>query len=544
MESKEVVLEYSIYPYRGECLTKLEKYNEAIQNYTEAIKIFPNNSSFYYQRALIFDSSIPEIENYHKAINDYNKAIELTSNNANYYANRALLNYDFQKYSDVIEDLDKTIAIDSNHTMSYLVLSSCYFKNGDEIKSFKYLKMFKKLFDAEEKKEKINIQKLMITSDLIESSVEFFMKVLEILLDLKKYYKLDYHTFSKVLDDSFIIRNNDFVVKLEKKWHNIPDSLNMRFYQIINELFVFEQGEFSEARKHLFYIKLKLFILEDIFEYFEKYLANYRGNLTKTIIKEIASITYFYFEISKSLQNKSQNYLLKIENEKAEAKIEERNRIIRSQAHNIKNILRSVINPLTYLKRTINNPRIEEALKHAGIIREMVNATSLSYTGSTDDFFHDAKKNENGISIREMITTSLETSIGNIVEDIKYYSNFWEQYFPDNKVSDKASDEYRLLHNIPQNERYTKLENFICKNMFNIEVKFGKSESFIMGNQKSSGVKMLTLINELIFNAVKYVAFVEKEKRFLSLTFSNNNQQIIFKIENSYKNYWHGQFNY
>jgi len=49
-----------------------------------------------------------------------------------------------------------------------------------------------------------------------------------------------------------------------------------------------------------------------------------------------------------------------MEKEKIQAKIEERDHIIRNQAHDIKNIISTIINPLMILKRTTKNPQMIE----------------------------------------------------------------------------------------------------------------------------------------------------------------------------------------
>lgn len=216
------------------------------------------------------------------------------------------------------------------------------------------------------------------------------------------------------------------------------------------------------------------------------------------------------------------------------AKKEERKRIIRNQAHDIKNILSSIISPLMYLQRRIHKPQIEQALKQVDVLSKMVNATSLSYSGSPEDFFYDAKNNEKGISLKDMILISVESSLANIVEDIDYYAIFREQYFPDDAIREKALAEYRDLQAIPTDERFTALQKFSQKYMCRLEIDFGNSDTFVLGDEKSSGVKMLALFNELIFNAIKYSAFVNENKRFVSICCVNDDKNVYLKVKNSY----------
>ena len=55
---------------------KLEKYQEAIENFNKAIELDPNSVSFYFARGDVYEI----LRKYEEAINDYNKAIELDPN--------------------------------------------------------------------------------------------------------------------------------------------------------------------------------------------------------------------------------------------------------------------------------------------------------------------------------------------------------------------------------------------------------------------------------------------------------------------------------
>lgn len=219
--------------------------------------------------------------------------------------------------------------------------------------------------------------------------------------------------------------------------------------------------------------------------------------------------------------------------EKIKAKKEERDKIIRSQAHNIKNILRSVINPLEILKRKTQDSHIEEALKGTAIIREMVNAISLSYSGAPDDFFFDARNNKNGARLSELIIIALEASVSNIIKESEFFQSFWEQYFPDDESYHIALNEFDKIQEIDRDKRLDSLIKFIEKYLFDLKIEFGQSARFIIGHTKSSNIKILSLFNELIFNAVKYTSFVEKNNRLVHILFSSNKNSITLRIENS-----------
>jgi len=102
------------------------------------------------------------------------------------------------------------------------------------------------------------------------------------------------------------------------------------------------------------------------------------------------------FEILDSLLTALRNEKL-VEEEKsiAQARIEERNKIIADLSHYVKNMISSVIDPLENLKSEteIKPIIIQNALRGANLIREIVNAMNLSFKGSIDDFYYDAVHN-------------------------------------------------------------------------------------------------------------------------------------------------------
>ena len=61
---------------RGLANLELKKYQEAINDYDEAIELCPDNSSCYHVRGVAYE----KMGKYEEAVNDYNKAIELDPN--------------------------------------------------------------------------------------------------------------------------------------------------------------------------------------------------------------------------------------------------------------------------------------------------------------------------------------------------------------------------------------------------------------------------------------------------------------------------------
>ena len=127
---------------------------------------------------------------------------------------------------------------------------------------------------------------------------------------------------------------------------------------------------------------------------------------------------------------------------------EERKKIIADLSHSIKNLISTVIDPLENLRQepSIKPQVIENALKGANLIREIVNAMNLSFKGSIDDFRYDAKHNTDTESqdLKSILIEALKHSVGNMF-DGKYFGTFMREYFPEKSLYLNAKEEWSTL---------------------------------------------------------------------------------------------------
>ena len=95
----------------GNILSKEGKFDEAIIEYTRAIKLFgknnPNYAEAYYNRGFAKDDK----GDYDGAIADYTKAIELKPGFADAYSNRGVAKYEIGDYDGAIADYTKAIEL-------------------------------------------------------------------------------------------------------------------------------------------------------------------------------------------------------------------------------------------------------------------------------------------------------------------------------------------------------------------------------------------------------------------------------------------------
>ncbi|MBU7581524.1 MAG: tetratricopeptide repeat protein [Nostoc sp. TH1S01] len=98
----------------NDCFGKGE-YTNAITNYSEALKLYPNDAEIYYQRGL----SYYQLGDYEEAIADYSQAIQINLNDAKLYIKRGLAQYQLGDYISAIDDYSQAIRINPNVAVAY-----------------------------------------------------------------------------------------------------------------------------------------------------------------------------------------------------------------------------------------------------------------------------------------------------------------------------------------------------------------------------------------------------------------------------------------
>ncbi|MBN2572497.1 MAG: tetratricopeptide repeat protein [Ignavibacteriales bacterium] len=96
---------------------KMEKedYTGAIEDFTKATEINPDNADAYYYRAFAKDN----LMDYPAAIEDYSKAIKLNPNYTEAYYNRGFAKYYLGNYEEAIIDFTKAIELNPNDAWYY-----------------------------------------------------------------------------------------------------------------------------------------------------------------------------------------------------------------------------------------------------------------------------------------------------------------------------------------------------------------------------------------------------------------------------------------
>ena len=101
----------AVYQQRGYALAKNQMFQEAIQDYTEAIKIKPNDPRIYEQRAAVE----MKMYDYDKALADYSELIKLKPNDVRYLNYRAYIYETKDEAQNAMAETEKVLKIDPNN---------------------------------------------------------------------------------------------------------------------------------------------------------------------------------------------------------------------------------------------------------------------------------------------------------------------------------------------------------------------------------------------------------------------------------------------
>jgi tetratricopeptide (TPR) repeat protein len=217
------------------------------------------------------------------------------------------------------------------------------------------------------------------------------------------------------------------------------------------------------------------------------------------------------------------------------AKLEERNRIMSNLSHHIKNMIGTIIDPLENMKNRneLQPVAIDNAIRGANLVRGLVDAMNLSFKGSIEDFQYDIQNAEynNSTSIKQMFIESLKYSISSMF-DGKYFEKFMRNYFPNKSIFLEAKNKW---NEVSQTTEISAITDFMSNYMLSAELDLDSAQDFVVGNDKGSSLKFLILIQEMVFNAVKYSSFITKKERFIKIKFNADKQNVSFFVENKYQ---------
>ena len=132
-EQREKKKTLTVWDYirRGNRAYNEGRQQEAMEEYSEAIKKYPENAGAYIGRGNIYD----DLGQHEKAIKDFSKAIELDPNYATAYYNRGNVYKNLEQPEKAIKDYDRAIELDPNYAKAYNNCGIVYYKLGQHEKA-------------------------------------------------------------------------------------------------------------------------------------------------------------------------------------------------------------------------------------------------------------------------------------------------------------------------------------------------------------------------------------------------------------------------
>ena len=121
------------YSNRGIAYAKLNKYERAIEDFSKAIALNPDDAEAYYNRGIAY----AKLNKHERAIEDYGKAIALNPNYAEAYNNRGVAYAKLNKYERAIEDYDETIKLNPNYAAAYNNRGAAYAESNQHERAIK-----------------------------------------------------------------------------------------------------------------------------------------------------------------------------------------------------------------------------------------------------------------------------------------------------------------------------------------------------------------------------------------------------------------------
>lgn len=253
-----------------------------------------------------------------------------------------------------------------------------------------------------------------------------------------------------------------------------------------------------------------------------------------TQLVNLSLLQFVSIKLNTALQSKFYELVHQFEREKWEARIDERNRLLANLSHSIKNNLSNVIDPLRLAEAdsSHSNPQIQHALISAYRISDIVNAINYSVKGSVDDFIFDIQNIKEAKSLDELILDACITATNNMF-DGRNFAPFTQLYFPSKTEYMRSKEDWQEISEAPGWSRYLL---FMKEHMITFEAHIDKKmRDLRIGDSKKSFTKLLLLFQEIILNAIKYSAPVDKESRFITITLAAKDKLIVFDIKNRFR---------
>ncbi|MCL4253551.1 MAG: tetratricopeptide repeat protein [Anaerolineae bacterium] len=122
---------YMLYEQRADAYAGLEMYQLAVDDYTRAIKLVPENTSLYYARAYVYE----DMGAYPLAIADFNHILSIEPDDEYVYRGRGRIYEAMGDYQQAIADFTQAITLNPRFTSAYINRGNVYLDLEDYIRA-------------------------------------------------------------------------------------------------------------------------------------------------------------------------------------------------------------------------------------------------------------------------------------------------------------------------------------------------------------------------------------------------------------------------
>lgn len=118
--------------FRGRAYYGTNKYDRAIVDFDQAIKLDPNYASAFFSRAITrAAAAYKNKSSYELAIQDYGEALRLNPRNAAAYLNRGSIYLHTDHYDRAVQDYSQAVQLDPKNSGAFLGRGIAHYNNND-----------------------------------------------------------------------------------------------------------------------------------------------------------------------------------------------------------------------------------------------------------------------------------------------------------------------------------------------------------------------------------------------------------------------------
>ena len=301
-----------------------EKFDLALEEYTKAIEIYPNEPHSYSNRARIYQKQ----QKYELGLNDYSQAISVDKENPIWYDKRANCFISKEDFTSALKDLDKAIDLAPNDPVYYNNRADFYreYKNEAELALKDYASALKLSKDTYESSRALNNRALIYEEqNKLDLAIKDYSKAIEIYPNDPLYYFNRALIYQKQQNLEAALVDFTKAIKLDPKnenWYLYRSLLFDKKQDFKNAIEDISNAIELNANKSFFYYLLGTYFLsvknkEDALKNYKKALEINPGDVD--IIMEIGDIYLEDNKVDLAIQMYNQGITLEKTNPKSAA---------------------------------------------------------------------------------------------------------------------------------------------------------------------------------------------------------------------------------